>query len=54
MIDLNGKPARKYFKQDGLHLNKKGYQLWKETILKECLLKNEDLPTNDLEIRTET
>lgn len=40
MINKKGKPVRSFFDADGLHLDKKGYEVWKETILNECLLKN--------------
>ncbi len=33
----NGEPMKHIFEEDGLHLNKKGYAIWKEIILKECL-----------------
>jgi hypothetical protein len=33
MIDSNGRPQKKFFKADGLHLNSKGYALWKEEIV---------------------
>ena len=36
MIDKKGMPKKEYFEQDGLHLNKKGYAVWKEVILKQC------------------
>lgn len=32
MISLNGKPYKKWFLDDGLHLNKVGYQLWTEIL----------------------
>jgi lysophospholipase L1-like esterase len=38
MIDNKGHLIKKYFKNDGLHLSEKGYEVWKETILNECLL----------------
>jgi len=41
MIDNKGHAIRKYFKHDGLHLNTKGYEVWKETILNECLLRQQ-------------
>jgi hypothetical protein len=34
MVDGKGQVIRKYYKHDGLHLNQKGYEVWKETILK--------------------
>jgi lysophospholipase L1-like esterase len=33
MIDSKGHPIKKYFKHDGLHLNEKGYEVWKDAIL---------------------
>ena len=36
MIKKNGKPNNNLFTKDGLHLNNKGYQIWKETILDVC------------------
>jgi lysophospholipase L1-like esterase len=33
MIDGKGHAIKKYFKNDGLHLNAKGYEVWKEAIL---------------------
>jgi lysophospholipase L1-like esterase len=38
MINHKGAPIRKYFDADGLHLSNKGYEVWKDTILNECLL----------------
>ena len=38
MIGKDGKPIATYFENDGLHLNRDGYILWRETILNECLL----------------
>lgn len=32
MIALNGKPYKKWFVEDGLHLNAVGYQLWREIL----------------------
>ncbi len=32
MLDKYGHPDREYFEQDGLHLNKTGYELWKTII----------------------
>ncbi len=37
MVDHNGKPLKKYFDDDGLHMSRKGYELWKEIILDKCL-----------------
>jgi lysophospholipase L1-like esterase len=28
MVDPNGKPAARYYVEDGLHLNREGYRLW--------------------------
>lgn len=36
MVDGAGKPLYRIYEQDGLHLNKQGYEIWKEIILKEC------------------
>lgn len=36
MIDADGRPIAAYFEEDGLHLNKKGYAVWRDVILKEC------------------
>jgi lysophospholipase L1-like esterase len=36
MLNAEGKPNPEYFVEDGLHLNKKGYQLWK-TILQSAI-----------------
>jgi lysophospholipase L1-like esterase len=41
MLDNKGHLIRKYFKPDGLHLSEKGYEVWKETILNECLNKDD-------------
>lgn len=32
MLNEKGLPAKKFFKADGLHLNKTGYTLWKQEI----------------------
>ena len=32
MIGLHGKPYKKWFVDDGLHLNAVGYQLWREIL----------------------
>lgn len=32
MIGSDGQPRRELFKEDGLHLNKQGYQLWAELV----------------------
>ena len=37
MIAANGEPVQHIYEEDGLHLNKKGYAIWKDVILKECL-----------------
>jgi lysophospholipase L1-like esterase len=39
MVGEDGKPVAAYFQDDGLHLNRDGYILWREIILNECLLK---------------
>jgi len=39
MIGKDGKPNKYYFEDDGLHLNRNGYLIWREVILNECLLK---------------
>lgn len=36
MINGNGKPIETLFGEDGLHLSKEGYSIWKEVLLKEC------------------
>jgi lysophospholipase L1-like esterase len=36
MLSKRGKPSKALFDVDGLHLEEKGYQIWKEVILKEC------------------
>jgi lysophospholipase L1-like esterase len=41
MTDKTGYPKREFLDPDGLHINEKGYQLWKEIILN-CLV-NENL-----------
>lgn len=33
MIDKNGYPKAAYFEEDGLHLSKEGYEVWKELLL---------------------
>lgn len=37
MIGKNGKPIAAYFQNDGLHLNRDGYIVWREIILNELL-----------------
>jgi lysophospholipase L1-like esterase len=32
MLDANGKPEKKYFLEDGLHLSPAGYTLWKQVV----------------------
>ena len=39
MIGKNGMPIATLFEEDGLHLNRDGYLVWREIILNECLLK---------------
>ena len=38
MLDDNGKPQRKLFKADGLHLSSLGYEIWKEAIMSYLVL----------------
>ena len=38
MMGTDQKPIASYFQEDGLHLNRDGYIIWRETILNECLL----------------
>lgn len=38
MIGSDGKPIASYFQEDGLHLSRDGYIVWREIILNECLL----------------
>lgn len=38
MIGSDGKPIASYFEDDGLHLSRDGYIVWREIILNECLL----------------
>lgn len=33
MLDASGQPNKDYFIEDGLHLNKKGYQVWYDIII---------------------
>ncbi len=33
MIDKDGRPIAAYFEDDGLHLNKNGYAVWREVIM---------------------
>ncbi len=40
MFDAQGKPNRKLFIQDNLHMNRKGYELWRE-IIRPILLQHE-------------
>lgn len=39
MITGKGQPLKRLFDEDGLHLNKRGYEVWKEALLKECFWK---------------
>ena len=39
MLGQDGKPIAAYFEDDGLHLSRDGYIIWRETILNECLLR---------------
>jgi lysophospholipase L1-like esterase len=38
MIGKDGRPSAAYFQDDGLHMNRDGYIIWRETVLNECLL----------------
>jgi len=38
MIDEEGNPISRLFEEDGLHLNRDGYLMWREIILNESLL----------------
>jgi lysophospholipase L1-like esterase len=38
MITRKGLPVKNYFDADGLHLSKKGYELWKEIVQNECFV----------------
>ena len=38
MIGKDGKPIASYFQDDGLHMSRDGYIVWREIILNECLL----------------
>jgi lysophospholipase L1-like esterase len=37
MLDENGYPNAAYFEEDGLHLSKEGYEVWKEALGALCL-----------------
>ena len=37
MLDKNGNPDKSYFEEDGLHINSKGYALWKQVIYTKLL-----------------
>jgi lysophospholipase L1-like esterase len=37
MLDENGYPNAAYFEEDGLHLNKEGYEVWKDALRALCL-----------------
>lgn len=39
MMGKDGRPVALYFQDDGLHLNRDGYIVWREVILNECLLR---------------
>jgi lysophospholipase L1-like esterase len=39
MLGKDGRPVASYFQDDGLHLSREGYIVWREIILNECLLK---------------
>jgi lysophospholipase L1-like esterase len=34
MLNANGQPEKELFEEDGLHLSRKGYLLWKEVLLR--------------------
>lgn len=36
MLDASGKPVASYFSEDGLHMSKAGYAVWKEAIFAAC------------------
>lgn len=36
MVGKNGKPNKSLFQADGLHLNSRGYAIWKQVILQSC------------------
>ena len=38
MLGKDGKPDPAFFEEDGLHLNRNGYAMWREVVLNECLL----------------
>jgi len=38
MLGPDGKPVAAYFEEDGLHMSRSGYIVWREIILNECLL----------------
>jgi lysophospholipase L1-like esterase len=38
MMDNNGRPIAGLFEEDGLHLNRDGYSVWKQVVLNDCLL----------------
>lgn len=39
MLNKNGRPVKRYYADDGLHLSPAGYEVWKKIILEECLLR---------------
>jgi lysophospholipase L1-like esterase len=41
MLDAHGKPVRKLFEGDGLHLSSLGYEIWKEAIMSKLMLKKQ-------------
>ncbi len=36
MINGDGRPIESLFEEDGLHLNRNGYSIWKEVLLRDC------------------
>jgi lysophospholipase L1-like esterase len=51
MLDAQGNPRRDVFKWDGIHLNKKGYAIWKSVVrpvLLEAFLERSEPATGDL------
>jgi lysophospholipase L1-like esterase len=50
-LDAQGNPRRGVFKWDGIHLNKKGYAIWKSVVrpvLLEAFLERAEPATGDL------
>ncbi len=42
MLDAEGKPRQELFLDDGLHLNRKGYEIWREAVGKAVGLRSSD------------